>query len=173
LTDSQRSEVVTLPTTIGRLKSVRVLELSCSALSRLPAAIGEMSSLEILDIYKSYQLHYFPFELTRCSLLKDSRISTRTLFGNYKRFAPFPDLLDPSIGASLRVLAPKDCSVCGVEISEELGLARWTTRWVGTDFVPLLVVACSSACVDALSKAVPEARIHSGGAGSADWGPRR
>jgi hypothetical protein len=173
LTDSQRSDVVTLPTTIVRLRSVRVLKLCRTALSWLPAAIGEMVSLEILDIYRSYRLHYFPYELTRCSLLKDSRISTRALFGNYKCFAPFPDLLDPSNSASLRVLAPKDCSVCGRTISEELGLARWTTRRVGTDFVPLLVVACSSRCVDAISRAAPEARIHSGGAGSAEWGPRR
>ena len=173
LTDSQRSEVVTLPASISRLKGVRVLSVCCSALSWLPAAIGEMSSLEILDIYQSYRLHYLPFELTRCSLLKDSRISTRALFGNYKRIAPFPDLLDPSNEANLCFLAPKDCSVCGLAIPEELGLARWTTRRVGTDWVPLLLVACSVACVDALSRTVPDGRIHSGGAGSAEWGPRR
>jgi hypothetical protein len=173
LTDSQRSEVVSLPTTISRLKRVRVLSLCCSALSSLPAAIGEMESLEILDIYRSYRLHYFPFELTRCSLLKDSRISTRALFGNYKCVAPFPDLLDPSNRETLRLLAPADCSVCGSPISEGSGLPRWFTRRVATDDVPLLLVACSSPCIDALSRAVPGAHIHTGGAGSADWGLRR
>jgi hypothetical protein len=173
LTDCQRSEVVALPATISRLKRVRVLSLCRSAVSSLPAAIGEMESLEILDIYQSYRLHYLPFELTRCSLLKDSRISTRALFGNYKRIAPFPDLLDRSNSESLRALAPKDCSVCGSPVSEGSGLPRWITRRVGTDFVPLLLVACSSPCIDALSRAVPDARVHSGGTGSAEWGPRR
>lgn len=173
LTDAQRFEVVTLPTTIARLTRVRVLKLCCSALSWLPPAIGEMRALEILDIYQSYRLHYFPFELTRCTRLEDSRVSTRALFGNYKRFAPFPDLRDPANSASLRVLAPKDCSVCRLAISDGQGLARWTTRRVGTDFVPLLVVACSSQCVDSLLRASPETQTHSGGAGSAEWGPRR
>jgi hypothetical protein len=171
-TDSERLEVVTLPTTIARLNKVRVLALCSSAMSWLPPSIGEMASLEILDIYRSYRLHYFPFELTRCPL-KDSRISTRALFGSYRCFAPFPDVIDPANGASLRALAPKGCSVCGVAISEESGLVRWITRRVGTDVVPLLVFACSSSCVDTLSRATPDARVHCGGAGSEGWGPRR
>jgi len=172
LSDSERSEITTLPSEIAQLTSVRVLKICCSGLAWLPPAIANMKSLEILDLYQSYRLHYLPFEIVRCTLLADSRISTRALFGNYRCHAPFPDLLDPVNGAALEAVRPKSCSICSVPIASGSEHPRWITRRIGTDIVPLLLVACSTACVEELSRQAPGSAAHTGGAGSATWGPR-
>jgi hypothetical protein len=69
---------------------VKVLKLYGSALVRIRPEIGEMAALETIDLYTSYRLHWFPFEITRCSRLRDSTVSTRALYGNYKYRPPFP-----------------------------------------------------------------------------------
>src|SRR5438067_9036200 len=70
------SQVVTLPPSISKLTSMRKLYLYGSHLVRLPPEIGEMAKLEELDVYTFYRLHWMPFEVTRCSRLKRSRVST-------------------------------------------------------------------------------------------------
>jgi hypothetical protein len=149
LSGTERAEIVTLPATVGRLADVQRLELYGSHLVRIPPEIGGMRSLAWLDLYTSYRLHFLPYEITRCSNLRDSRISTRALFGNHKFRPPFPELTQPANAAALALLAPSSCSVCGSSVTGPL-VARWITLGVGTDWVPLLVNACSTACTDAL-----------------------
>ena len=71
-----RSQIVTLPSTIGQLKSVKKLDLYGSHLVRIPPEIGEMTSLEEFEPYTSYGLHWYPYEITRCKKLKRSTVST-------------------------------------------------------------------------------------------------
>ena len=149
LNGAERAEIITLPASVGRLVDVQKLKLCGSHLVRIPPEIGEMRSLAYLDVYTSYRLHFLPYEVTRCANLRDSRISTRALFGNYKYRPPFPDLTHPDNADALPLLAPSSCSVCR---SPLVGLivTRWITLAIGTDWVPLLVNACSTACIDAL-----------------------
>ena len=137
----------TLPPEIGALKSVRKLCLYGSSLVRIPPEIGDMSSLEEFDCYTSYRLHWLPFEITRCSNLVDSRISTRALYGNYKHRSPFPDLRRES--DFLLSIRPDTCSVCGSPLGGTYA-TRWISLNIATDVAPLLVYACSGKCVDSL-----------------------
>ncbi|MER7694406.1 hypothetical protein [Streptomyces sp. NPDC097610] len=88
-------------------------------------------------------------------------MSTRALFGNYKLRPPFPQLqsspdtvadlepgnLDPQ---SWDATAIHNCSVCDRAIGEG-GLQQvWISLRMATGVLPLLVSACSSACVAAL-----------------------
>ena len=58
------SEIYTLPESISKLKKVKKIWLYGSKLKRIPPEIGQMESLEYFDPYTSYNLHWFPFELT-------------------------------------------------------------------------------------------------------------
>ncbi len=115
-----------------------------------------MTALKEFTPYTSYRLHYFPYEITRCLELKESTVSTRALYGNQDYRPPFPRLPAISPGG-----APEHCSVCGSPfaesgplqywISPESGpLQYWISLWVATDVLPLLVHACSAACVGRL-----------------------
>jgi hypothetical protein len=84
--------IVTLPRSIQNLKSVRFLSPYGSHLVRIPPEIGEMTSLEEFDPYTSYSLHWFSYQITHCRQLKQSRVSTQALYGNYKYRPPFPQL---------------------------------------------------------------------------------
>ena len=66
-------EIVTLPATIATLTNVRELQLYGSYLIAIPPEIGEMSSLTTFTPYTSRRLHWFPYEITRCAKLQDSR----------------------------------------------------------------------------------------------------
>lgn len=135
-------KIVTLPASIGTLQYVERLELYGSHLVRVPPEIGGMASLRYFDPYTSYRLHWLPYELTRCANLRDSRVSTRALYGNSKFHPGFPDLRQergPTTGV---------CSVCGR--SPPTLFQRWITLWVGTDNLPLLVNACTSRCLEQL-----------------------
>ena len=156
----ERIQVVTLPSTIGRLKAVKKLVLEASNLVRLPAAIGAMTCLEDLDLYQSYRLHWVPYEITRCPL-RSSRVSTRALYGNPKVNAPFPRLqaatTDAKAGLHLRTLDPaasqrEACSVCGAPLSKTELRQVWVTMRVATDMLPLLVNACSESCIRTLPR---------------------
>ncbi|MEV0899526.1 hypothetical protein [Actinoplanes sp. NPDC049802] len=118
-----------------------------------------MSSLEVFEPYTSHRLHWYPFELTRCTQLRDSTVSTRALYGNFKHRPPFPalrpvtsiaeasfDALDPGIWGTEAV---RTCSVCDQRIGQQFHQA-WISHRVGTDVLPMLVNACSSTCLDAL-----------------------
>jgi hypothetical protein len=141
------AQIITLPASISKLTSVKRLYLYGSNLVRIPPEIGEMESLEELDIYTSYRLHWIPYEVTRCQKLKRSRASTRALYGNYKYRPPFPRLDGDTINLSL---AFDFCSVCRRGYSRESARQVWISLLVATDVFPLLVNACSDKCVKRL-----------------------
>jgi hypothetical protein len=159
-----QSQVITLPSTIGKLKAVRRLLLFASFLVRIPPEIGDMENLVEFDTYTSYRLHWYPYEITRCTKLDESRVSTRALYGNFKFDPPFPRLerpLSSTIGVDLGNLPPErcgapaisTCSVCRTPLAQT-GLHQvWISLNVGTDVLPLLVNACSLDCVARLPPA--------------------
>ncbi|KKD06453.1 hypothetical protein [Streptomyces sp. WM6386] len=161
LSPEERRQVVTLPSSIAKLTEVKHLMLYGSNLVRMPPEIGAMTSLEQFTPYTSYRLHWFPYEIIRCRKLISSTVSTRALFGNYKLRPPFPRLrpsqdsvmeldtadLDPKRWGATAV---RHCSVCARPIAQS-GLHQvWISIRVAADVLPLLVNACSSACVAAL-----------------------
>lgn len=158
----QWSGVITLPREIETLSGTKQMRLYGSHLRRLPPEIGRLSSLENLDIYTSYSLHWLPYEVTRCSRLRESRMSTRALYGNIKTRLPFPRLAGP-----IDTLAPETCSVCDRPFGDGGVQVLWTTQRIGTDTVPLLLHSCSASC----TASVPDApdgyhsRPHKGGGG--------
>lgn len=161
LSPQERRQIVTLPPSISKLTAVKHFVLYGSNLVRIPPEIGAMTSLEEFTPYTSHRLHWFPYEITRCSKLIRSTVSTRSLFGNFKLRPPFPRLQPPQDSVAeldLTGLDPRrwgptaihTCSVCDQPI-EEGGLHQaWISMRVATDVLPLLANACSSACVAAL-----------------------
>ena len=158
LTPAERADLVTLPPTIAKLTRVTHLLLYGSVLVRIPPEIGAMTSLETFEPYTSYSLHWFPYELTRCANLRDSTVSTRALYGNFSYRPAFPQLqpdgaladpthLDPGVWGTDVMGA---CSVCDGSITPAGFRQRWISLRVATDVLPLLVNACSDACVQAL-----------------------
>lgn len=139
-------QIITLPASIARLKRVKKLYLYGSYLVRIPPEIGEMTDLEELDLYTSYRLHWLPFEVTRCSKLKRSRVSTRALYGNFKYRPNFPSF------EYVKTEVPPMCSVCRGPIPANGPQQVWLSLLVATDVVPLLVNACSDECVRRLPK---------------------
>lgn len=178
MSPGERRSIVTLPPTIAKLSRVRHLVLYGSNLVRIPPEIGAMTSLEEFSPYTSHRLHWFPYELTRCTRLRGSTVSTRSLYGNFKVRPPFPPLR-PAASAEDTDLggldarrwgaeAVRTCSVCDQSIEDATRLQqRWISQRVATDVLPLLVNACSAACVQALPSPakhhVPVA--HTGGPG--------
>jgi len=142
MTAEQWTQITTLPSGIAKLKSVKHLILYGSSVVRIPPEIGEMSSLEEFTPYTSYRLHWFPFEITRCTKLKRSTVSTRAIYGNYKYRPPFPKL--PQLDDSY---VPSRCSVCDVPFGNHVPLQYWVSLPVATDVVPLLVHVCSDQCL--------------------------
>lgn len=141
------TEILELPPAISKLTSVTHVRLYGSNLVRFPPEIAQMQSLVELDAYRSYRLHWFPFEIVRCRELRESRISTRALYGNVKYRWDFPDLdeEDPS-----EWVGDGTCSVCEGPFEEGPPRLAWISLGIGTDVVPLLVRACSEACIESL-----------------------
>jgi uncharacterized protein (TIGR02996 family) len=162
--ESDRSQILTLPTTIAKLKAVKSIQLYGSYLVRIPPEIGEMISLESFDTYTSYRLHWYPFELTHCRNLQLSAVSTRAIYGNYKHQPPFPRLTPQAPMASGRIepkrlplkrqdlRGTRSCSVCGQQFEDLRHHRVWVSLRVATDVLPLLVNACSEECVSRLPK---------------------
>jgi hypothetical protein len=159
MSPEERAQIVTLPPTIARLKAVRRLNLYGSDLVRLPAEIGEMKALEEFTPYTSYRLHWFPYEIAHCPNLRQSTVSTRALYGNYKYRPPFPRLgpgADPAGGkAPRKAVVSKEvaevtrpCSVCGLPFVDRQRQRVWISLGVATDVLPLLVNACSPECIE-------------------------
>lgn len=171
MSPEERRQVITMPPSIGTLTAVKHLVVYRSNLVRLPAQIGAMASLQVFEPYTSHRLHWFPYELTRCKNLKESTVSTRSVFGNFNYRPPFPVLrqgplpsgdLDPRLwGAD----AISSCSVCDSPFTERGIRQVWLSARVATDVLPLLVNACSDACIGALPQgAERHVRLpHSGG----------
>ncbi len=149
LGDELFSKIFTLPESIAKLKKVRKVGLYGSNLKRIPPEIGEMESLEYFDPYTSYDLKWFPYEITKCKKLKDSRISTRALFGNFKNRKPFP-LLEHN---PVKYFNDKlKCSVCEKELEYEQTNQMWISAYIGTDTIPMLANLCSQKCKENLKK---------------------
>ena len=143
------SKIYTLPESIENLKKVKKMWLYGSKLKRIPPEIGQMESLEYFDPYTSYDLHWFPYEITYCKNLKDSRISTRALYGNYKNRMGFP-MLDNN---PIRYYGEKvNCSICKKAIPYDETNQLWISLPIGTDIVPLLINSCSKKCEETLPK---------------------
>jgi len=138
-------QITTLPKSISQLKEVKTLNLYGSNLNRIPPEIGEMESLEEFLPYTSYNLHWFPYEIIYCKNLKESTISTRALYGNYKYRSIFPSLENNPVQY---IGSPSKCSICRTEVSVNNLNQFWISKWIGTDVVPLLVNTCSKECFD-------------------------
>ncbi|RAY10816.1 leucine-rich repeat domain-containing protein [Actinomadura craniellae] len=149
LSPDERRQIVTLPPTIARLTAVKHLVLYGSNLVRIPPQIGAMTALEEFSPYTSYRLHWFPYEITRCPNLTRSTVSTRALYGNFKYRSPFPELQPEPVPPGDRGAA---CSVCDEPIGQAGAHQVWISLRVATDVLPLLVNACSPACVQALPR---------------------
>jgi hypothetical protein len=143
--ESDWSQILTLPSSIAKLKAVKHLMLYGSYLVRIPPEIGQMTSLEKFTPYTSYRLHWFPYEITHCSKLKESTVSTRALYGNYKYRSPFPRL--PSISDNIPI--PDQCSICREPFTATVR-QLWISLRLATDVLPLLVHACSEKCISSL-----------------------
>jgi hypothetical protein len=157
------AQIHTLPEIISKLKNVKKIWLYGSKLKRIPPEIGEMESLEYFDPYTSYDLNWFPYEITKCKNLKSSRVSTRALYGNYKFRTGFPRLNHNPIRYSGNTV---NCSICGNTISYEQTNQLWISLNVGTDILPLLANLCSKECENKLPTP-PENYVqfaHKGGA---------
>ena len=161
MSEEKRRQIVTLPPSIAKLVTVKKFSLYGSNLIAVPPQIGEMKALEEFHPYTSRRLHWFPYEITRCPALRDSTVSTRNIFGNFKYRMPFPEL--PSavpIGST-----PARCSVCQGPLAASDAIQVWISLQVATDVLPLLVHACSDKCVRSLPNP-PEGyvdRPHRGG----------
>ncbi len=149
LGDELFSQIYTLPKSISKLKRVKKIGLYGSNLKRIPPEIGEMESLEYFDPYGSYDLNWLPYEITNCKNLKDSRISTRALYGNYKNRKGFPRLNHNPVKYTSDII---NCSICKREMSFIDNSQYWITLGVATDIVPLLVNVCSDSCKKSLPK---------------------
>jgi hypothetical protein len=157
------SGIFTLPETIAKLKHVTKVSLYGSKLKRIPPEVGEMAALRYLDVYTSYDLRWFPYELTPCKNLIQSRVSTRALYGNYTHRLHFPRLEGNPVryhGDTVK------CSVCDGEITYDKTWQLWISLKVGTDVLPLLVNSCSKRCTDSLPTPHPDyvQHAHRGGA---------
>lgn len=157
------AQIQTLPESISKLKTVKKVWLYGSKLKRIPPEIGEMEALEYFDPYTSYDLHWFPYEITHCKNLRESRVSTRALYGNYKNRMGFPRLTHNPVryeGDTVK------CSVCNKEMRYDQTNQLWISLGVGTDVLPLLANLCSTECESKLPQP-PEGYIqhpHKGGA---------
>lgn len=141
------AQIHTLPETISKLKKVKKVWLYGSKLKRIPPEIGHMEALEYFDPYTSYDLHWFPYEITKCKNLKDSRVSTRALYGNWKNRMGFPRLNHNPVRYSGDTV---NCSICGKSITYEQTNQFWISLNVGTDVLPLLTNLCSKECENKL-----------------------
>ena len=178
LNPAEREQIVTLQPSIARLTAVKHLHLYGSFLVRMPAEIGAMQSLEVFTPYTSHRLHWFPYEITRCTKLKQSTVSTRSLYGNDKLRPPFPKLQpgrESTHGLDRDKLQPREwgatsihtCSVCNRSLDNTELYQVWISLWVATDVLPLLVNACSQTCIQSLPQP-PQAYVqkpHTGGLG--------
>ncbi|MEV7026861.1 leucine-rich repeat domain-containing protein [Kitasatospora sp. NPDC093558] len=151
----ERRQIVTLPPTIAKLAAVRQFDLYGSNLVRIPPEIGGMSGLREFTPYTSYRLHWFPYKLTRCPDLRRSTVSTRALYGNERFRPPFPPLRPGGVqgagpGGAWGAAGLRGCSVCDRPL-EGAGIHQaWISLRVAADVLPILVNACSAACLRVL-----------------------
>lgn len=139
--------ITVLPEEIEELVAVKHLMLYNSSLERIPPAIGKMKSLEVFTPYTSPRLRWFPYEITQCTNLKESTISTRRLYGNFKLRLPFPDLTAERI---VFTGCETKCGICCKTQDGQLFEQYWISLGIATDVVPLLISVCSETCYAAI-----------------------
>jgi hypothetical protein len=152
-------QILSLPKSISKLKKVKKIWLYGSNLISIPPEIGEMEDLEYFDVYTSYNLKWFPYEITNCKKLIDSRVSTRALFGNPKNKKLFPDLINNPVrydGEEVK------CSICRKPNNYKSISQYWISQSVGTDVLPLLANICSDECLSILTNS-SDGLVHKGG----------
>ena len=94
-----------------------------------------------------FQWLFWKGEITNCKKLKDSRVSTRALFGNFKNRKAFPNLKKLKIKYHDQYT---NCSICKKKVFYNDIKQMWITLWVATDHLPLLINLCSKNCQDKL-----------------------
>lgn len=153
--------ITRLPPSIGLMDRCETMDLYGSHLTAIPREIMAMARLRSFDPYTSYRLHWFPYEIARCPALRQSRVSTRALYGNHKKRPPFPRLPDATVDQRF-------CSICDAPLADRRPIQRWISLRVATDVLPLLVNACSRACLDTLPEPARGSieRLHRGGLSS-------
>ncbi|MFT3695670.1 MAG: TIGR02996 domain-containing protein [Kofleriaceae bacterium] len=158
--DFRGARVITLPRSIGKVTSLRRLNLYGSQIQRMPRELGLLPELTKLEPYTSYGLHWYPYELARAPQLRSSTVSTRALYGNFKYRPPFP-VLAPYATPS----EPRPCSVCDAMFEDRGEHRYWISMRIASDVMPALVNACSADCIAALPAPAPEYfdRPHRGG----------
>ena len=161
----QSHQIIKLPPDIGLLKDVRRLSLDGSHLTAIPPQIGVMESLEELILDTSYHLHWFPWEISKCTKLRDSVISTRVLYGNAKTRIGFPPLGEYSSHNQIPPKTLRPCSVCLKPFADKGAFRVWISRRIATDVIPMLVNACSQECLEQLPRPAANhiSHIHRGG----------
>lgn len=137
------NRITVLPNEIEKLVEVKHLMLYNSSLERIPPTIAKMKSLEIFTPYTSARLRWFPYEITKCPNLKQSTISTRKLYGNFKLRLPFPDLTKERVEFTG---CETTCGICEKIQKDTLFEQYWISLQVATDVVPLLIHVCSETC---------------------------
>lgn len=168
---------------IGNLSNLRYLNLYGSRrLLKLPRTIGKCTKLTTFCPYTSYRFHYVPFEIKECPL-KDTTMSTRALYNNFKNKMHFPPLpIHPKLNgltaltADLKgylsdlenVVLPQPlilniigflpitfCSVCKELMFEDYTHYVWSHEMIGTDRCGVLGRMCSVQCIQ---RGVPKKR---------------
>ncbi|BAV08379.1 hypothetical protein SAMN05421788_112186 [Filimonas lacunae] len=137
------SQIYTLPESISKLTKVKKVNLYGSNLKRIPPEIGYMEHMENFIPYTSYNLFWFPYEITKCKYLNDSCVSTRVLYGNYKNRKGFPNLENNPVRYHGNHV---QCSICNKELTYAATNQLWISLEVGTDVLPLLANICSATC---------------------------
>ncbi|XP_056168036.1 disease resistance protein RPV1-like [Syzygium oleosum] len=73
--DLCRSGIQELPNSIGTMKNLRVLRMSCTSLRKLPGSLGMLEKLEEIDADGCDDLEELPSEIGRLSFLRILRLS--------------------------------------------------------------------------------------------------
>eukprot|EP01084_Bolivina_argentea_P153478 267608_1 len=80
-----------LSSKLGQLTKLTKLNIGGCKCIKLPREIKHLQKLFKLNTYSgSHQLHYMPFEITLCSSLKESQMSTRALLNSDSCYLLFP-----------------------------------------------------------------------------------
>jgi uncharacterized protein (TIGR02996 family) len=148
MSQEERQQIKTLPASIAKLTTVEAFYLNGSALVRVPPEIGAMSSLIDFSPHTSRELHWLPYEITRCPRLRGIGMAMEVSYGNIRTRRPFPLLRPPELRSW--PAATKSCSVCRRELVDRGEHRAWITLRIGMGSFPLLVNACSEECIQNL-----------------------
>jgi len=107
----QGNDLKTLPTTIGKLKELRNLDLRCNFnLGTLPNEIGELSSLKILNLSRC-KIEYLPDSISKLKALETLDIGMIKSYSTPGKLATLPKTFS-------NLISLKNLDLAGNEISE-------------------------------------------------------